>query len=148
MGARSNIYAFTLSLTNRPSTLGGRGTAQNQIVVDALGFDRDEMGNKPLLIYINDCRADLSAKGKTAEDELVENVRFAKVSLNGWPSIFVVTTRDIAPNEQILGYYGNDYFDALKQFKQAQEVQQRTQNVIDNGFRNTLGEDVSTNKRV
>jgi len=146
--ARKNIYAFTLSVTNRPSTraesVGGTGAEEaHRIVVDALAFDRDENGNKPLLIYINDCRRDISQTGKSGEDEQAENVHFAKVSLNGWPSIFVVTKRDIMAGEQILGFYGNDYFQALKQFQTAQELQRRTQSVIDNGIRNTLGEDMA-----
>ncbi len=35
--------------------------------------------------------------------------------MDGWPAIFVVTCRDVEEGEELLGYYGKNYADAMKE---------------------------------
>lgn len=137
--AMKNIYAFTLSVGDDPTnskmkkqSAGARSGPK--IVIDPLGLDANGNGLKPMVMMLNDCRTDISKAEKTKEDERAENVLFAKVSLNGWPSIFVITKRDIKAGEELLGFYGNDYWDALKAKELQQRIANRTQNLIDNSI--------------
>jgi len=131
--ALKNIYAFTLSVGDNPTTTKKEEKLQ-KIVIDAHGFEVDANGDKPLLIFINDCRKDISMENKTSDDQQIENVLFAKVSLNGWPSIFVITKREIKKNEQLMGFYGNDYFHAVKEKQLQENIRQRNRNIIDHNI--------------
>eukprot|EP01084_Bolivina_argentea_P093108 167481_1 len=131
-----NIYAFTLMVgghrSGSESPQGNTPTPTKKIVIDAHGFHMNAPnGTKPLLLYINDCRADISAKHKTQDDEKHENVMFCKVSLNGWPSIFVITKRVAKKGEQLLGFYGNDYWDAVQEKELQETIRNRNRNLID-----------------
>lgn len=131
--ALKNIYAFNLSVGDNPTNsnkANGRNQNVPKIVIDAHGFECDAKGDKPMLIFVNDCRSDISVT-KTSEDEKVENVLFAKVSLNGWPSIFVITKRNILRGEELFGFYGNDYFHALKEKELQERIRNRNQTIID-----------------
>eukprot|EP01083_Nonionella_stella_P075094 203928_1 len=61
------------------------------------------------LIYINDCRKTLTEDALTDEDATVQNVKFIEATVQGWPSVFVVTKRDIQNGEELLLDYGKDY---------------------------------------
>ena len=113
---RRNEFAFTLSVGDRKKAAG----PLPQIVIDPLGLQSVD-GVRPMVMLLNDCRADIAAPSKSAEDERAENVVFAKVSLNGWPTLFVITKRRVKAGEEILGFYGSDYWDARK----AQQLQKR-----------------------
>ena len=131
--AAKNMFAFTLSVGDRKKTKGPLPT----IVIDPLGLE-DPDGLKPVVMMLNDCRADISSPDKTAADERAENVVFAKVSLNGWPTLFVITKRRVKAGEEILGFYGSDYWDALKAKQLQQHIQQRTQHRVDNIIRGAV----------
>ena len=133
--AIKNIYAFTLSVGDNPTSNKNKSKTSNnnypKIVIDALGFKEEEHKSNTL-IYINDCRSDISSEQKSNDDTKFENVMFAKVALNGWPSIFVITKREIKKGEELLGFYGNDYYHALREKQLQERIRHHNVNVINN----------------
>ena len=45
----------------------------------------------------------------TKEDEKRRNCEFFTVEINGWPHVFVITTKDIKKNKELLMDYGEGY---------------------------------------
>ena len=45
----------------------------------------------------------------TREDKQRENCCFFTVKINGWPHVFVITTKNIAKNHELLMDYGEGY---------------------------------------
>ena len=71
------------------------------------GFDK---GNNPMIVlFINDIRQNILIKEATEQDKERENACFFVVKVNGWPHVFVITTKDIARNKELLIDYGDSY---------------------------------------
>merc|ERR1712087_207809 len=68
-----------------------------KIVLDAQGM------SPTLLMLVRD-----------AVEQSRANVLFVKVRVNGWPGVFVISARVVKAGEEILGVYGQDYWEALK----------------------------------
>lgn len=152
-GDLKNIYAFNLEVlmpkqqNNNNNNIGnGNGNDDNgdlnmgnneyiegkkyQIVIDAL-LDINNTNNRILLTYINDCRSDISGESMQNNDKAYENIKFVKVFVNGWPMIFVVTSRDIKQNDEIMGYYGKEYGLAIQAKKRMNDIRQARGDHID-----------------
>jgi len=71
-----------------------------QLTVDAL-----ESGNQ--LMLINDYRSDPFAGD---ESDTRVNTQFVEVLVNGWPHLFVATTEEVKPGEELLMDYGDSYW--------------------------------------
>lgn len=73
------------------------------LIID--GFDYLEN----VLMYINDCRKDISKQKPTSSDTKYWNVSFRTIYVNGWPQVFVMAKRDIQQGEKLAAYYGRSY---------------------------------------
>ena len=60
------------------------------------------MGNETM--YINDARG-------LMDESKRRNCTFVQIIHDGWPYVFVVATQDIAPNDELLLSYGDDFWD-------------------------------------
>ena len=91
-----------------------------KLIVDALALKglrlENEMNNKldNLSWYINDVRKDINQKERSEDDILIQNIEFISCLINGWPSIFAVTIKNIKKGEWLWCYYGDRYHQALQ----------------------------------
>ena len=86
----------------------------NEIVID--GFAMKKLKNKKenLMILINDVRYDIEKENLSFQEQEKQNVEFVQSEVNGWPSIFVITKKNINKGDVILGDYGDQYCQAVK----------------------------------
>eukprot|EP01084_Bolivina_argentea_P250776 420331_1 len=89
----------TLNNISCPSSYG-----DNQIVLDEL----DPFPANPMVI-INDCRKNISSKYVTDDDRRYWNAEYHHVYVNGWPFLFIVSTKPIFGGQEITCYYGPNY---------------------------------------
>ena len=66
-----------------------------------------------LMPRINDARIDIFQKELNNIEVTLQNAAFVCVYVNGWPSIYVVATKDIAPDTPIRANYGEVYGTAI-----------------------------------
>jgi len=101
----------------------------NTLVIDALGI-------KPsITAYINDCRKDIQTQEPTINDKKWQNIEFVGCRVNGWPSIFLITVRNVkAHTEELLGYYGSNYYGAIKNYEQFKNHNALIVQLIDNNI--------------
>ena len=67
--------------------------------------------------YINDPRKDFyEKKVVNKEDMKYWNVDFVVYYINGWPRVFIIAKRDVAADEELMGYYNGSINDASHQF--------------------------------
>eukprot|EP01083_Nonionella_stella_P074636 202540_1 len=65
-------------------------------------------------LYINDCRKDINVKQLSEDDIEHKNCEFKVVLWKGWPTVFIVTIKDILEGEELLLDYSDDYWSAIK----------------------------------
>ena len=92
------------------------GSMKEELILDtvALGFG-EGIPDYAILSWINDCRKNIYLKNLTNDDNNHLNCIFVTGLVNGWPSVFLVTTKTIEKNVQLLTDYGKDYSDTLAQ---------------------------------
>ena len=64
---------------------------------------------RPIIIYINDPRANILEPDLTEQDKKYQNAAFRGVVINGIEYTYAVTNRNIRKGEEIMIYYGQDY---------------------------------------
>ncbi|ETO09335.1 hypothetical protein RFI_28052 [Reticulomyxa filosa] len=64
---------------------------------------------EPLLMFLNDCRLHIESVHATEQDLMHENVEFLSCTLNGWPTLFAWTSKDVKKEEELFLYYGKYY---------------------------------------
>lgn len=132
-----NVYAFDQSIK-----MPDAAAAQERVklIIDGCGLkhiiseNRRRHGSSPYsvhLLYVNDCREDISNELPTNKDDRYWNVDFVSADVDGYPMVFVVTKRDIACNEEFLAFYGSEYKIALSQQTQWQRMQNRAIDLLD-----------------
>ena len=85
----------------------------------------------PNRIFINDCRKDIRNEKRSMNDKKSQNIFFAKVLVNGWPSIFVITNRLIKKDSELLGFYGVEYYKAVREKELQNHIRTNNANIID-----------------
>ena len=88
------------------------------MVIDGIGFDKNFS-----LLYVNDCRRDISLYEPSIDDNNWWNIEFVNVNVNGWPSIFLVCKKDVSSYCEFLGYYGESYVAAIKNHDRWNDMQ-------------------------
>ena len=91
-----------------------------KIIIDPIEANMHKGDNPMLLLYINDIRKNVEIRKASDEDRKRENCRFFTVRVNGWPRVFVITTRKILYRKQLLMDYGegyNQYFDDKSRYQ-------------------------------
>ncbi|ETO28132.1 hypothetical protein RFI_08998 [Reticulomyxa filosa] len=107
------------------------------IVIDALSLCNSNQ--EPLVMFVNDCRLNIELTQPTNEDKKYENVELLLCYLNGWPSLFACTTRDITKNEELFFFYGRQYNDALVENEKWPELQLSLKHYIDHKIEKLIG---------
>ena len=92
------------------------GTDKKKLTIDprALGLGSGISKNN-VLAYINDARKDIKMKKMTDDDLQFYNCEFVGARISGWPSLFVITNKDIKKGDALWSYYGPKYSDLIKQ---------------------------------
>ena len=94
--------------------------------------------------FVNDSRKDINSSKQTNEDKKIQNCEFVCTLVNGWPSIFLITTKDIIKGEYLWCYYGSIYHKALKQSQEYKEnANEKKDYVVD-----VLGNDNFDNQQI
>ena len=70
------------------------------------------------LMRINDCRLDIHQPQPSDDDREFENLRIVQCTVNGWPAVFMVTSKDIGAGDELFGWFGEDFRDAIKSLDQ------------------------------
>ena len=65
----------------------------------------------------NDCRKNIRINRIFKRDKSRLNCEFVCTCVNGWPSIFLVTTEDVTKGDQLWSYYGARYARAIDDAK-------------------------------
>eukprot|EP01084_Bolivina_argentea_P226446 382525_1 len=95
--------------------------------------------HKLLVLYINDCRKDIFCEILTDDDKTYQNCKFVVSKINGWPNVFIITTKQILKGNELYLDYGNYYCNCIKQnnrwSKIVQEVRNNADKNILNGFK-------------
>ena len=92
--------------------------------------DEDEKNNK-LLTYINDCRLDIHQTQVSESDQKYWNVDFVGVVNNGWPQMFLITTRKIRAREELQAFYGPHYGVAVKSKLMSEQRKEQKKRRVD-----------------
>ena len=108
------------------NVLFGVYCGKKTLVLDPCGLPKI-----PLIAFVNDCRKDIRCPDLSDNDKEMQNVAFIEARVNNWPSYFMIATRDIAHNEQLLTYYGPGYWQGMKSFETAQMVLDKTKKFVD-----------------
>ena len=98
-------YVFSFEVTTNEGI--------ERIFIDPIESIMDKGDDPMVLLYITDIRTDIMIKEPTKRDKKRENARFLVVKVNGWPRVFVITTKNIPKNREILIDYGEGFCDLL-----------------------------------
>eukprot|EP01084_Bolivina_argentea_P279684 478161_1 len=72
-----------------------------RIVIDGINVKKP-----PLLVWMNDCKADINLMFPTDDDLKFMNVKFVNAYLQAWPKVFAVTCKEIKQGEALWADYG------------------------------------------
>merc|ERR1712154_459203 len=121
----------------------GKGTKQEKLIIDGYGLrekifeQRKKNQTCPYsahLLYLNDCRQDITIDHPTTEDQKYWNCDFVEAELNGFPLVFVVTRCDVKRGSEFLTYYGVNYDLALKQLDECERMRNCVISLVDNSI--------------
>ena len=83
-----------------------------------------------LACFVNDCRKNIKMKTRTNSDINAQNTQFVSALVNGWPSIFLISIKDIQIGQNLLCYYGDLYHIVLQQTQEYQnDIKHRKQHL-------------------
>ena len=85
-----------------------------------------------VLLYINDIRSNLFEPEPADRDKELQNARFVVAKEYGWPTVFVVATKNIKKGDEVLVDYGDAYSVLLRQNKRWQRIVDVTRTQIAN----------------
>ena len=83
------------------------------IDVVALGWGNGIHASNNIISFVNDCRKNIISTKLTLGDKQTQNTEFVAGSVNGWPSAFLVTTKNIKKGCDLWCYYGELYHNAI-----------------------------------
>ena len=89
----------------------GRWKKCSQIFIDPFEGKMQDLN----LLYINDCRDDISQAKMHKKDNERMNCGFVVVKVHGWPAVFVVTTKNVEQGVELLLDYGELYWNNIKE---------------------------------
>ena len=105
-----------------------------RVIVDPLEGGKKDL----LLLYLNDCRKDIFSNVST-EDARYQNCAFLNARVDGWPTVFIVTTKRIPAGIELLIDYGKDYGIFVSQNKKCREMIEKAKTVTDDNITKYLG---------
>lgn len=118
-----NCFSFDISIKHKHK--------EYYVIIDATDYNKDNN----LLVYVNDCRKNIFNKEITENDKNALNSRFILTKVNNWGMIFLVATKEIKKDSEILTNYGSTYCDCMKSkeryLKNIKEMNKRCKNIID-----------------
>ena len=87
---------------------------QMRLIIDpvSLGFGKG-LPNDHFVSRSNDCRKNIRINRIFKGDQARFNCEFVSVRVNGWPSIFLMTIKDVKKGNQLWSYYGSRYKNAM-----------------------------------
>lgn len=92
---------------------------KNQIAIDYIVLDNfaiKESGKlNNLLAFINDARSNILNPEMNDDDRAKQNIEFIETTVNNWPSIFVITSKNIKRSSIVLGDYGPCYHGVVQE---------------------------------
>lgn len=87
---------------------------------------------------INDCRKNIKEQTLTRDDERHKNITFECHRVNGMPKIYMFTSKLIKANEQLLGDYGNCYYESMENVEKMKERRANSVEVYKNVLKGAL----------
>ena len=134
-----NVYAFDQTLSVPPDDPNGE-VKEERVIID--GYGLREMVTAQIkrnvvpqhsahMLYLNDCRADISNEYPTEEDSQYWKVDFVNTEVNGYAMVFVVARCDIKKGEELLSWYGESYSGALQQQDEYERMRNSVITLID-----------------
>ena len=100
---KHNAYKFILNIDGYGDENG------RKIVIDPIESNSYELD----LIYINDIRENILVSVATKKDKEKQNAKFFIANVMEWPTVFVITTKDIDTNKEVLIDYGEGYTETI-----------------------------------
>ena len=113
---------------------------KKKIVIDPVEANFDDDDNPMLLMFINDIRKNIMISKATKEDEKRKNCEFFIAKINGWPHVFVITTKNISKNKELLMDYGEAYTHIFEEKARYQRIMNYKKNICDNITNQTIAE--------
>ena len=133
--AKHGEYLYSFNIDDE---LDDNHDGSRQITIDPLEGKLMNGPNGDLkLLYFNDIREDIFNPEPTEKDKQLQNTRFVIAKIFGWPSVFVITTKNIKKGEELLLDYGPEYSVLLKQNKRWSRMINESTNKIAN---NVIGD--------
>merc|ERR1712228_955470 len=127
-----NQFAFDQSV-NVPLNCNDKDAKRQKIELVIDGFGLEEIENESNHICkINDCRLDIiNCKNPTNDDENYHNVDFVQCEVNGWPMIFIVAIKNIKKNQELFGFYGENFGEAVEDQKSVEAFRRSLEILLD-----------------
>ena len=155
-----NMYSFDLSLhvpkgmdDEGDCKMNGNGKEEyfNDLCTkQSMVIDGWAQRHKNMMIFINDCRADIDLEVVAEEDMKYWNCSFRTVQVHGYPAVYVITRRDIKAGEELMVYYGEDYGKSVRSKAAHEQCMARIRGLVDNTILSILGwqnEEIPTDYR-
>ena len=122
-GYLRNMYAFDLNVDVDEEEV--------ELVLDCFALTR-MIGESGHLMRINDCRLDIHQPRPSNDDRMFENVEIVECKVNGWPVVFVVTSKDINAGDELCAWFGENFGDAMKGWDENMKWRHRIRMCLDN----------------
>ena len=84
--------------------------------------------NRALTAKINDCRENIENLPNSSDLQR-QNIEFVRADVNQWPMIFIISKKDILKDEQLFGYYGENYYQSMDAFQHRQNISNIVQQI-------------------
>ena len=111
-------------------------------VLDPLGLPK---ARQTKLRFINDCRVDINVSSMTERDRLHCNVQFVRSMYFEQPKVYVVSTRKIEENEELMAYFGENYGTTVTEIRRFDAIQRRKMMDVDRILTEHDIHDINTN---
>eukprot|EP01084_Bolivina_argentea_P126516 223999_1 len=97
------LYTFDLDLDLE---CNDNGEDKRSVTIDPIEGGKSEL----LVLYINDCRKDILTANMSHDDNKHRNCKFVLIKNKGWPSVFIVTTKNVRNGQELFIDYGKDFW--------------------------------------
>ena len=129
------------------SILFDGSNTQMSLFIDpvALGFGKG-LSDNHFAARSNDCRLNMYDDTMSKDDKKRLNCKFVTVLINRWPSVFLVTIKNVKKGQQLWSDYGDKYSDIFDESKQFEKKKRETEEHLKNV--NVVAKDVNVQARL